>query len=135
MGYVLMHEAPEYSDNVHFNHCTFFNVVMYSLEFGYWYKLSVANSLFINAFMYGKRPIDGTGINGATVQITAVDSLTFTVPFTDQDRRILFVNNNYALEPWLTDWMANSPWAQYLTQQRREDGIPEAQPMFNNETI
>jgi len=135
MGYVLMQEAPEYSDNIYFNHCTFFNVMMYSLEAGYWYKIAVANSLFINAFMYGKRPIDGDAINGATVQISAVDSLTFTVPFTDQDRRILFVNNNYALEPWLTNWMANSPWAQYLTQQRREDEIPEPQPMFNNETI
>lgn len=135
MGYVLMHEAPEYSDNVYFNHCTFFNVMMYSLEQGFWYKLACANSLFINAFMYGKRPIDGDAINGATVQITAVDSFTFNVPFTDAARRILFVNNAYGNEPWLVNFMANSPWAQYLHQQRRDDEIPEQQPMFNGETI
>ncbi|QQS37006.1 MAG: T9SS type A sorting domain-containing protein [Ignavibacteriales bacterium] len=135
IGYVYMQEGSEYGDNVHFNHCTFHNVNMFTLESGWWYKMSVTNSLFVNTYMYGKRPLDGDAINGGTISIALVDSFGFTVPFTDQDRRILFANNNYVIEPWLVDWMANSPWAQFLTQQRREDEIPEPQPMLNNQTI
>jgi hypothetical protein len=103
MGYVYMQERNNYSDNVHFNHCTFFNVVQFPLESGWWWKLSVNNCLFANAWMMGYVPDQGVG--GATVTITQADSITFTIPFTDQDRHILFTHSAYYLDKWLVDWM------------------------------
>ncbi len=103
MGYVLMQESNNYSDNVHFNHCTFYNVVMFSLEAGWWYKLNVNNCLFVNAYMLGYIPAQGDA--GATVILTPADSIAFEVPFTDQDRRILFTHSAYYIDTWLVDWM------------------------------
>lgn len=56
IGYVYQQESANYGDNVYFNHCTFYNVVMFTLESGWWYKMFVSNSLFINTFMYGYIP-------------------------------------------------------------------------------
>lgn len=103
MGYVYMQEGTNYGDNVHFNHCTFYNVVQFPLESGWWWKLNVTNCLFANAWMMGYVPAQGVG--GATVVITPVDSIAFTVPFTDQDRHILFAHSAYYLDEWLVDWM------------------------------
>jgi hypothetical protein len=36
MGYVYNQEGYEYGSYVWFNHCTFLNIVMYSLESGWW---------------------------------------------------------------------------------------------------
>ena len=143
IGYVYMQEAANYGDNVHFNHCTFYNVVMYSLESGWWYKMSVTNSLFVNPFMYGYRPGLGDGPNGV-IDIIPIDSSAisngfgFEVPFTEQDRRVLFVNNNYYYEQWLRDWMYwgpnGSPYANMKHQQRLDNEIFFPQPMFNGLT-
>ncbi len=103
MGYVLMQESNNYSDNVHFNHCTFYNVVMFSFENGWWYKFNVNNCLFVNAYMLGYIPAQGDA--GATVVITPADSIAFEVPFTDQDRHILFTHSAYYMDNWLVDWM------------------------------
>lgn len=103
MGYVYMQERTNYADNVHFNHCTFYNVVMFSLESGWWWKLNVNNCLFVNAHMLGFIPAQG--IDGATVNIDPADSIAFQVPFTDQDRHILFTHSAYYIENWLVDWM------------------------------
>jgi hypothetical protein len=119
MGYVYMQEKGDYADNVHFNHCTFYNIVMWPLEYGWWYKLSVNNCLFVNAYMLGYIPSQNpTFDNSGAVGITPVDSMTFAVPFTDKDRHILFTHSAYYMDNWLVDWMrggweknySNTPW-------------------------
>jgi hypothetical protein len=155
IGYVYMQEGQVYGDNVFFNHCTFYNVVMYSLESGWWWKMYVTNSLFINTFMYGYIPGAADGINGAAFGITPVDSSTGMgagfgfVPdwtpkdgkadFTDQDRRILFANNNYYMEQWLVDWMGygpnGNPYSISQHRNRADDQIPNPQPLFNTRTL
>lgn len=138
MGYVYMQEESEFGDNVHFNHCTFLNVVVHTLESGQWYKMSVTNSLLVNTQMYGTRPLDGDSVSGGL--ITGIDSIVNfsrpeTATFGEQDRRILLANDSYGIQPWLVEWMANSPWAKYLHSQRRDDEIPEPCPMLNPPTL
>ncbi|MCX6145604.1 MAG: T9SS type A sorting domain-containing protein [Ignavibacteriales bacterium] len=143
IGYVYMQEASNYGDNVFFNHCTFYNVVMYTLESGWWWKMYVTNSLFINTFMYGYIPSAG-GIDGGTIRIAPVDSgsmgggFGFTVPFKEQDRCILFANNNYCIEQWLFDWMGygpnGNPYSIDKHRNRLDTDIPLPQPMFNGQT-
>ena len=116
MGYVYMQEGTNYGDNVHFNHCTFYNVVMFPLESGWWWKLNVNNCLFVNSWMMGYVPV--SGVSGATVTIEPADSIAFAVPFKDEDRNILFTHSAYYLDTWLVDWMrggweknaSNTPW-------------------------
>jgi hypothetical protein len=144
IGYVYMQEAGVYGDNVFFNHCTFYNVVMFTLESGWWYKMHVTNSLFINTYMFGYAP--GTdAINGGTITIAPIDSTEgmgngfgFTVPFRPQDRRILFAHNNYFIEQWLVDWMGygpnGSPFSKGKHNLRLDDEIPLPQPMLNRVT-
>jgi hypothetical protein len=106
MGYVYMQERTNYADNVHFNHCTFYNVVQFPLENGWWWRLNVNNCLFVNAWMMGYVPSQGA--SSATVTIAAVGdtaNFAFEVPFTDQDRHVLFTNSAYYLDNWLVDWM------------------------------
>ena len=137
IGYVYMQELGDYGDNVHFNHCTFVNVVMFPLESGWWYKLSVANSIFFNTWMYGHLPIAyGAGPPpGGTIAIDSIANFGFTVPFTEQDRRILFANSSYFIEEWLRDWMYNNPGS----VERRTNGYPEQvpvpQPMLGPQTL
>lgn len=138
IGYVYMQEGAEYGDNVRFNHCTFYNVTMFTLESGWWYKLAVTNSLFINTYMFGRIPAnDGEGFGG-TINITAVDSFGFTVPFTEQQRRILFANNNYYVDQWLVDWMGygpnGNPYSKEKHKLRLDDEIPTPQPLMNGAT-
>lgn len=159
MGYVYMQEGNNYGDNVHFNHCTFYNVVMFSLESGWWWRMNVTNSLFVNAYMLGNVPAQGIG--GATVAITPADSIAFEVPFTDQDRRILFAHNAYYLDNWLVDWMRGgwelpyendpnpvtrwrptsrinevaNPYSKDQYRQRLFDLIPYPRPMLDGETL
>ena len=137
LGYVYMQESNEYGDNVQFNHCTFYNVVQFTLESGWWKKMSVTNSVFTNTYMYGDIPSQtGTGDpNGGTIRIDSIVNIPFSVPFTEQDRRVLFANNSYGLESWLPDWMANSPYAQYCHQNRLDDQIPVPQPMLSPNTL
>jgi hypothetical protein len=103
MGYVYMQEGTNYADNVSFNHCTFYNVVQFPLESGWWWRLRVNNCLFANTWMMGYVPAQGP--SSATVTIQHADSIAFSVPFTDQDRHILFTNSAYYLDSWLVDWM------------------------------
>jgi hypothetical protein len=137
IGYVYMQEGAEYSDNVFFNHCTFYNVVMYPLESGWWHKMYVTNSLFVNTYMMGLIPSSDGGGNGGTITIAPVDSgalgngFGFTVPFKETDRQILFSNNNYSVDPWLRDWMTNNPYSVGLHKQRHDSDIPIPQPMIN----
>ena len=144
IGYVYMQEGNVYGDNVFFNHCTFYNVVMFTLESGWWWKMYVTNSLFINTFMYGYIPSAG-GPNGGTISIGPIDTSAvlgngfgFTVPFREPDRHILFANNNYFIEQWLLDWMGygpnGNPYSVDAHRNRHDTDIPVAQPYFNGLT-
>ena len=124
IGYVYMQESNEYGDNVHFNHCTFYNVVMYSLEGGVYWKMSVTNSLFVNAYMLGNIPVNGIG--GAIFGITPTDEIDFAVNWdNDQDRRILFAHNAYYIDDWLVKWMRGS-WV--LPYKDDPDTVKQWQP-------
>lgn len=137
MGYVYMQEGGEYGDDVYFNHCTFVNTMMFTLESGWWWKMNVTNSIFVNTYMFGYVPaqLGPTDVPfGGTISIQRVADFGFSVPFTDQDRHILFAYNSYYLEPWLLDWMANNPNSKELRRQRRADEIPQPMPMLNDST-
>ncbi|MDZ7334812.1 MAG: T9SS type A sorting domain-containing protein [candidate division KSB1 bacterium] len=156
MGYVYMQEGTNYGDNVYFNHCTFYNVVMFPLESGWWWRLNVTNCLFVNVWMLGFIPAQGTNPASGTVTITPVASIPFSVPFTDDDRHILFAHSAYYLDNWLVDWMrggwdknySNTPWRpnprinevgnpyskdQY--KQRLFDMIPYPRPMVDSTSM
>ncbi len=145
IGYVYMQEGGEYGDNVFFNHCTFYNTVMYTLESGWWWKMYVTNSLFINTYMVGRIPLTDGGGAGGTISISPIDTTVFansdtvagfgfSVPFTEKDRHILFVDNDYYIEPWLVSWMADNPYSKSLHMNRHDDEIPVPQPAINNLT-
>lgn len=143
IGYVYMQEGGEYGDNVHFNHCTFHNVVMYTLESGWWYKMSLTNSIFVNTYMYGdipayrdyRPPISYNEPNGGTIRIDSISNFGFDVPFIEQKRRVLFTNSSYSIEKWLSDWMQNCPNSQWLRENGRLDEIPVPQPMLSPGTL
>jgi hypothetical protein len=144
IGYVYMQEGAEYADNVFFNHCTFYNVLMFPLESGWWHRMYVTNSLFVNTYMLGKVPSsDGDGFGG-TINIGPIDTsiidgskqngFGFAVSFKEQDRHILFTNNAYSVDQWLINWMYNNPYSQGLHKQRHDTDIPLPQPLINNIT-
>jgi hypothetical protein len=133
MGYVYMQEGGEYTDVVKFNNCSFLNVVMFPLESGWWKSLAVTNCLFQNCFMFGNIPSQtGTGDpNGGTFRVDSTTTFGFTVPFTEQDRHILFTNSSYFLERWLIDWMRYNPYSVDQHKQRLDDNIPVPMPMLS----
>jgi len=154
MGYVYMQEGTNWGEDVQFNHCTFYNVVQFPLESGWWWKLNVTNCLFVNAWMMGYIPVSGVG--GATVTIQQADSITFTVPFTDQDRHIIFAHSAYYVEDWLVDWMRGGweknyngtewrpnpritsvgcPYSKAQYQGRFFDEIPYPRPMLDSTAL
>ena len=97
MGYVYMQEGAEYADWVKFNHCTFLNTIMYTLESGWWWWLSVTNSIFVNPYMFGYIPgSDGETPYGGALNIDSIgtSNFNFLVPFTESQRHILFANNS-----------------------------------------
>ena len=135
IGYVYMQEGAEFGDNVFFNHCTFYNVVMYCLESGWYKDMSVTNSLFINTFMFGANEAnDGADAGGGTIQITAVDSFGFAVPWTENDRHILFAHNCYHNQDWLLDWMETCPYSNDKRRNREADLIPYPRLMLGPDT-
>jgi hypothetical protein len=62
----------------------------------------------------------------------------FSVPFKEQDRRILFANNNYFIEQWLIDWMGygpnGNPYSIDKHRNRLDDDVPVPQPYLNSVT-
>jgi hypothetical protein len=139
MGYVYMQEAAEYANYVKFNHCTFLNVVVFPLESGWWQKLSVTNSIFVNTNMFGNIPAtQGTNdIYGGTMRIDSISKFGFTPSpsFTEQQRQILFTNSSYIIEPWLVDWMQNCPYSKTQHSLRLDDNIPQPMPMLSPQSI
>jgi hypothetical protein len=132
MGYVIMQEAGEYADYIWINHCTFVNTAMFCLESTWWYYLSVANSVFLNTFMYGDIGENNGNPNGGTFPIDSVSNFGFTPPFTDPDRHILFINSSYAIDSWLADYMAHNPYSDTVTVPNM---IPKPMPMLNPRSI
>ncbi len=137
LGYVIMQEKGEYTNYVKFNHCTFVNIVQFAFESGWWNKMSVTNCLFQNSYMFGYLPSQqGTGDpNGATLRIDSVATFGFTVPYTDQDRRILFSHSSNYTEKWLLDWMRWNPYSIDKFKNRLSDDIPVPQPMVSPATM
>ena len=72
---------------------------------------------------------------GATIMIDSIKNFGFPVPFTENDRHILFTNSSNYIEDWLSDWMYNNPQSLELRMQNRESEIPVPQPMMNQRTI
>ncbi len=117
-GYAYMQESPEYADYVSFNHCTFLNTMMYTLESSYWWNLSVTNCIFVNSYMMGDIPSqDGTSMTpvGGTINIDSVSTFGFTVPFTDSSaapadsqRHILFANCSYGYDSWYINFLGSN---------------------------
>lgn len=134
IGYVYQQENGNYAENVYLNHCTFVNVLVFSLESGWWYKLSVTNSLWLNAFIRGEEPVR-YATHGGPINIDSVASFGFAVPFAEQDRRVLFAHNSYYIEPRLGDWMANNTPARERRRVGAEDCIPVPLPMLNSRTL
>lgn len=115
-GYVLMEEGAEYADSISFNHCDFLNTMMYNFEAGWWHWLSITNSIFENAYMFGyfadSTQVLPTNPDGGTINIDSVATWGFTInwpndaPLTDDGQRhILFANNSYYIEQWLANYM------------------------------
>ncbi len=117
-GYGYMQESPEYADYVSFNHCTFLNTMMYTLESSYWWNLSVTNCIFMNSYLMGDIPSqDGTSMTpvGGVLNVDSVSTFGFTVPFTDSStapvdmqRHILFANCSYGHDSWYVDFLAHN---------------------------
>jgi hypothetical protein len=131
IGYVYSQELDNYADYVSFNHCTFLNTVRYTLESGWWHKLAVTNSVFVNAFMIGHLPAYYGEPNGGTIRIDSLSSLDYEFPFTEQERHILFTNSSYGIEKWLQDYMWNNPGSIDRRTYGEIDRIPFPQPMMN----
>ncbi len=144
LGYVYMQEGAEYADYVKFNHCTFLNTVMYTLESGWWWWLSVTNSVFVNPYMFGYSPaVDGATPVGGALNIDSIGTtnFAFSVPFTEGQRHILFANNSYFVEKWLQDYMApynatTNPTGgnSYSNNVSVPDSVPRAMPLMSEKT-
>ena len=136
IGSIYGQESGNYIDQLKFNHCTFLNVVIYPFESGAWYKMSVTNSIFLNTYMFGDIPlVSENNPDGGTLKIDSIKTFGFEVPFTEQDRRILFTNSSYSIEKWLSDWMYFNPYSQYLRNDGRSNLVPVPQPMLNSQSI
>jgi hypothetical protein len=134
IGYVYMQEGAEYADWVKFNHCTFLNTVMYTLESGWWWWLSVTNCVFVNPYMFGYIPgADGSTPVGGTVNIDTIgtSNFNFLVPFNEPQRHILFTNNSYYHDQWLRDYYAGgNPYSDTAVAWK-----PQPQPIMSAKTL
>jgi hypothetical protein len=133
IGYVYMQEGAEYADYVNINHCTFLNTVMYTLESGWWWWLSITNSVFVNPYMFGYIPgSDGDTPTGGAINIDTIgtSNFNFLVPFTENQRHILFANNSYYHDQWLRDYYAGgNPYSDTATTWK-----PQAMPLMSEKT-
>jgi hypothetical protein len=147
IGYVYMQEGAEYADYVKFNHCTFLNTVMYTVESGWWHWLSITNSIYVNPYMFGYTPaVDGRTAVGGALNIDSIGTtnFSFSVPFTENQRHILFANNSYFVEKWLTNYMAPYNAATNPTGGNsfsnavgaiNPDSVPRAMPIMSAKTM
>ncbi len=135
MGYGLMQESPEWADNVWFNHCTFFNIMMFPIESNYWHNLVVTNCLFENTYMMGDQiALRGTNAQypfGGTLALDTLSTTGISFNFKESDRHILFSNSSYYEQKWLTGFMANNAYSDTASPSY----APAPMPMINNQTL
>lgn len=136
-GYAFMQEGGEYADTVIFNHCTFLNSIMFTLQSGWWNWIAVTNSIFVNAYMFGW--LNETTPHGGALNVDSVSVFGFSVPFNDRERRILFANNSYFIEKWLIDYMTprgpnNPTGGNPYSDTARGGNIPKPMPMMSAKT-
>lgn len=149
---IIMQEGNEYGTNVHLNHCTLLNSIEWPYQGrGWWEKLSITNSIFVNAYLMGYEALDvcdddqdyddfEDGLcdppgGGLMSGFTEVDSLGFEVPFTDHDRKLLISNNVYMHQDWMADWYHNCPSAQELIRTRHSEELRQISPMVGQDAI
>lgn len=158
---IVMQEGNEYGDEVLINHCTLINSIEWVYQSAGWLnKSSITNSIFINPYLMGYRPIDvcPDSLNGEKLDngdimdlfeagacdepgggfingITEVDSFGFTVDFTDYDRGLYIANNVYMYQDWMLDWYENAPAAKELVRNRLSSEVRLPSPMLNETEI
>jgi hypothetical protein len=148
---IVMQEGNEYGDYVQINHCTILNTVEWVYQSAGWlHNASITNSLIVNPYMMGYRPVDVCGdlsyddflagkcdppggglING----ITAVDSFGFSVPFTDFDRKLFVGNTAYLYQDWMKSWYTQCGWCKTQHQQRLDEELHLPSPMIGDNAL
>jgi len=149
---IIMQEGNEYGSNIHLNHCTLLNSIEWAWQSAGWLETaSITNSIFVNTNLIGYRAVDvcnddqdfgdfedglcdppgGGLING----ITEVDSFSFVVPFTDQDRQLFIGNNAYMIEDWMLDWYVDCAWCKDKHQSRLDIELRQPSPMLGQNAI
>ncbi len=135
MGYGLMQESPEWADNVWFNHCTFFNIMMFPIESNYWHNLVVTNCLFENTYMMGDEiALRGTNALypfGGTISLDTLASTGITFTFGEANRHILFSHSSYYEQSWLDNFMAHNAYSDTASPAN----TPMPQPMITELTL
>jgi hypothetical protein len=145
LSYGIMQESAEYNSYVKFNHCTMVNTVVFPFESGWWNKLSITNSVFVNTYMFGDIPTNrgdttypGSGLpskvgsypDGGVLNIDSVSTFGFTPDFGESDRHIYFANTSYVVEPWLVSYYRSNAY----TDTAAKNNQPYAQPMMSTKT-
>lgn len=147
IGRIVMEEGGEYGDNIHINHCTMLNSLEWVIQTqGILRNASVTNSIFVNPNLLGYRAVDvcATGqtyndfLNGKCDPpgggllngITAVDSLTIVVPFTDYDRKLFIGNNAYTFTDYMNKWYTDCTWCKEQTRTRHPEELYHPPPML-----
>lgn len=156
---IVMQEGNEFADNVLINHCTLINSIEWVYQSAGWLRnTAITNSIFINPYLMGYRPMDvcPDSVDGVALEddeimdlfngdecnapgggfingITEVDSFGFTqyVDFTDYDRALYIAHDVYMYQDWMLDWFANCPSAKDLRKNRHESEIRLPSPMFS----
>jgi hypothetical protein len=153
LGRIVMQEGNEYADNVLINHCTLINSVEWVYQSAGWLRnCAITNSIFVNPYMFGYRPLDVCDSTGHIYQdyldglcdppggglingITAVDSFGFSVPFTDQDRGLYIAHDVYMYQDWLVSWFTNCPWCKDQHTGRHDEEIHVPSPMIGENAM
>jgi hypothetical protein len=114
MGYNPGEDTPEGVDYAWFNHCTFANAMMHSLEPSFWNRVSVTNCLYSNMWMFGDiRSLREGRTDYPSGGIINIDSIAIAKPSAFPDgapvetqRHILLANNAYFSDQWIRDYQA-----------------------------
>ncbi len=149
---IVMQEGNEFGSNIHINHCTLLNSIEWVWQSAGWLETaSITNSIFVNPDLMGYRAVDVCGDDqdfgdfedglcdppggGLMNGLTAVDSLTFEVDFTDMDRKLFIGNNAYLYQDWMLDWYTDCGWCKEQHQSRLDEMLRQPAPMLGQNTI
>jgi Secretion system C-terminal sorting domain len=142
---IVMQEGNEWSSNIQLNHCTILNTVEWVIQQSWFEHLSVTNSIIVNPYMLGYRALDqykpgqtyDDFLNGLTnppggalfQDPGLVDSLGFSVPFTDSDRKIFVGNDAYLYTSAMLNWYTDCGWCQQEHKNRLDEELHHPYPM------